>query len=273
MPLSPPKACRKYVDLINEISGKWVNWNPLNLIEVGDFGQINEETGQFVREGNIYRDEPLASIAKDYPPVVYDPIPEFRIDSGFAPRVHTPPDFGNLSDIVYKCQWQFKNERAAFIVLHRARKISIPNTFLEMTLKNESIREIREKNVVTNVWSSPAFAMYLSNKSGEHVKIALRTTNAGSKETGWYAEGNVGVYQFGSLPNEGYQPLYQLQRIQLRNKQPRRDGRPPGEMFWGVPESPWKGLDDDGEEIPSDHEQWDDGDDDDDDDDDDADDD
>ena len=68
--------------------------------------------------------------------------------------------------------------------------------------------------------------------AGEHVKIALRTANAESgKETGWYAEGNVGVYQFGSLPTEGYQPLYQLQRIQKRNKQPRRDGRPPNEML------------------------------------------
>jgi hypothetical protein len=266
-PLSQLKACRKYVDLINQISGKWVNWDPLRLIEVGDFGEIDKETGQFIREGNIYRDEPLASIAKDYPPVVYDPIPEFRVDSGFTPRVYTPPDFGNLSNIVYKCQWQFKNERAAFIVLHRARKISVPNAFLDMTLKDESIREIRGKNVVTNVWSSPAFAMYLSNKSSERVKIALRTANAESgKEIGWYAEGNVGVYQFGSLPTEGYQPLYQLQRIQLRKKQPRRDGRPPDEMFWGVPDSPWKKLDGEGEEIQSDDEQWDDGDDDDDDD-------
>lgn len=71
-----------------------------------------------------------------------------------------------MSNIVYKCQWQFKNERAGFIVLHRARKISVPNAFLDMTLKDESIREIRGKNVVTNVWSSPAFAMYLSNKCG-----------------------------------------------------------------------------------------------------------
>lgn len=60
-------------------------------LKVGDFGEIDKETGQFIREGNIYRDEPLASIAKDYPPVVYDPIPEFRVDSGFTPRVYTPP--------------------------------------------------------------------------------------------------------------------------------------------------------------------------------------
>jgi hypothetical protein len=106
-PLSKTKACRKYVHLINQISGKWVNWDPLRLIEVrpwipkvsqylacpkvGDFGEIDKETGQFIREGNIYRDEPLASIAKDYPPVVYDPLPEYRIDSGFIPLVHTPP--------------------------------------------------------------------------------------------------------------------------------------------------------------------------------------
>lgn len=68
--------------------------------------------------------------------------------------------------------------------------------------------------------------------ASEHVKIALRAANAeDGKQTGWYAEGNVGVYQFGSLPTEGYQPLYQMQRIQLRNKQPRRDGRPPGEKL------------------------------------------
>jgi hypothetical protein len=68
--------------------------------------------------------------------------------------------------------------------------------------------------------------------ASEHVKIALRAPNSGAgKETGWYAEGNVGVYQFGSLQNEGYLPLYQLQTIRKRNVRPRRDGRPPDEMM------------------------------------------
>jgi hypothetical protein len=68
--------------------------------------------------------------------------------------------------------------------------------------------------------------------ASEHVKIALRAPNSGpGKETGWYAEGNVGVYQFGSLQNEGYLPLYQLQTIRKRNIRPRRDGRPPDEMM------------------------------------------
>lgn len=49
--------------------------------EVGDFGQIDPECGQFVCEGNIYRDEPLASVAKHYPPVVSDPVDELKIDT------------------------------------------------------------------------------------------------------------------------------------------------------------------------------------------------
>ena len=33
-PLSSTQACRKYLDLINGISAKYVNWNPLRRIEV-----------------------------------------------------------------------------------------------------------------------------------------------------------------------------------------------------------------------------------------------
>jgi hypothetical protein len=51
--------------------------------KVGDFGRIDPENGQFICEGNIYRDEPLASIAKDYPPAVHDPEYELKIDTSF----------------------------------------------------------------------------------------------------------------------------------------------------------------------------------------------
>lgn len=74
-------------------------------------------------------------------------------------------DFEDLRDIIYKRQWKFRDDRGAFLVLHRVRNISIPSSFLDMTLKAENrLPEIRTKNVVTNVWSCPSFAMYLSNK-------------------------------------------------------------------------------------------------------------
>jgi len=74
-------------------------------------------------------------------------------------------NFDDLCDIIYKRQWKFGGERAAFLVLHRPQKISIPNSLLDTALKAENpLPEIRTKNVVTNVWSCPSFAMYLSNK-------------------------------------------------------------------------------------------------------------
>jgi hypothetical protein len=53
----------------------------------------------------------------------------------------------------------------------------------------------------------------------------LRVANTESgQETGWHAEGNVGVYQFGSLPNGEYLPLYQLQTIQTKSLGHDKDG-------------------------------------------------
>jgi hypothetical protein len=46
----------------------------------GDFGRIDPESGQFVRESNIYQDEPLASIAKDYPPETTELVYKLKID-------------------------------------------------------------------------------------------------------------------------------------------------------------------------------------------------
>jgi len=257
-PLNSTQACRKYIDLIQGISGKYPNWNPQKRVEVGDFGRIDPENGQFICEGNIYRDEPLASIAKDYPPVVHDPEYELKIDTSFLACSTRAPDFGDLRDIVYKRQWKFREDRHAFLVLYQAQRISIPDAFLNLALRADNpIPDIRTKNVVTNLWLCPAFAMYLSNKSNEHVKVALRAPNSGSgQESGWYAEGNVGLYQFGSRANGNYLPLFQLQKIRKRNIRPRRDGRDPNEIIWGSSESPWHDLDDDGVEVPSDQGEW-----------------
>ena len=109
---SLPQICRSYQRPFWKLCK--LDWNPLRRIEAGqsesrpfgpcqwltpfphgskagDFGQIDPETGQFVREGNIYRDEPLASIAKDYPPETTEPVYELKIDSGSTTRMSTLP--------------------------------------------------------------------------------------------------------------------------------------------------------------------------------------
>jgi hypothetical protein len=75
------------------------------------------------------------------------------------------------------------------------------------------------------IWALISHLVRRNLIASEHVKIALRVTNAGSKrETGWHAEGNVDMYQFGSLSNGEYLPLYQLQTIQTKRLGPSRDG-------------------------------------------------
>ena len=74
-------------------------------------------------------------------------------------------DFGDLRDIVYKRQWQFREGRQAFLVLYRAQRISIPDAFLDLALRADNpMPDIRTKNVITSLWLCPAFAMYMSNK-------------------------------------------------------------------------------------------------------------
>ncbi|KAG8678252.1 hypothetical protein FRC08_017940, partial [Ceratobasidium sp. 394] len=59
-------VARKYVDLIHKASGgKHANWNPPRAIEVGDWGYIDKESADFIKEGNIFQD-PECSDALGY---------------------------------------------------------------------------------------------------------------------------------------------------------------------------------------------------------------
>jgi hypothetical protein len=82
----PRDPSHKYVDLILAVSSKWANFDPPKSIEVcvsiklqlliftsiyrqvGDYGTINRDTGQFEKEGNIYRDKTTAQLVSEYPP-------------------------------------------------------------------------------------------------------------------------------------------------------------------------------------------------------------
>lgn len=92
---------RKYIDLINEASSKWANWDPPKRIEVGflllsyllltdlifvlqqpgDFGTVIKSTGELVVEGNIYVHEALAHIAKRHPPSEGSELDRYHIHS------------------------------------------------------------------------------------------------------------------------------------------------------------------------------------------------
>jgi len=52
----PTIASRLFIDWVYRGTAKWANWEPAIKIEVGDYGDINRQTGEFERFGNIYTD-------------------------------------------------------------------------------------------------------------------------------------------------------------------------------------------------------------------------
>jgi hypothetical protein len=48
---------------------------------VGDYGIVDRETGLFEKEGNVYRDKAMATLAAKYPPVVAEPIEKYVVKS------------------------------------------------------------------------------------------------------------------------------------------------------------------------------------------------
>lgn len=81
------EASRKFVDLINRATSQYVNWDssitcevsapakPLfsylpSATQVGDYGTLDRTSGEFVKEGNIYREEAFAELVAQIGPVV-----------------------------------------------------------------------------------------------------------------------------------------------------------------------------------------------------------
>lgn len=123
-----PYYQRKYVDLIRQVSSKWVNWDPpipvevrrvsfprsidlISVSQVGAFGEVESETGELRVDGNVYDPDFQAELNKlglslrmaDHPPqeggdeedVIISSKGARRVDVGLGPEVcvvsHMPP--------------------------------------------------------------------------------------------------------------------------------------------------------------------------------------
>jgi hypothetical protein len=94
---------REYADLINEATGKWPNWYPARIVhvsvlissvgsvsrsyhlprtkQVGDFGTLDEKSGELWAEGNIYTHNDTIQLASEFPSVQEPEIDHYKIHS------------------------------------------------------------------------------------------------------------------------------------------------------------------------------------------------
>ncbi|KAH9056486.1 hypothetical protein EDB87DRAFT_1636328 [Lactarius vividus] len=244
---------RKYIDLINEASSKWANWDPPKRINPGDFGTVIKSTGELVVEGNIYTHAELAHIAKTYPPSEGHEIDRYHIHSYEVRGVDVSAGLGanllGIQGLVFKSRWQFNSKRGAVLLMYQPRLITVPDAFFTET---RDVPILKNKSVVYQVFNCPGFFMYLSNKVDEQVAVGLRAdlppqlSNVNpALGVGWTAHGSIGVRQQGYQPDATYTPLFGLRSLRKRLLRRGESDQGPTEL-WDETRVPWNYLDDDG---------------------------
>ncbi|KAH0831042.1 hypothetical protein J3R83DRAFT_13546 [Lanmaoa asiatica] len=265
---------RKYIDLIREVSSKWVNWDPPIEVQVGSFGTVDKETGDLIVEGNIYHSDFQKELDKhdikinlaNYPPQEGPVEGDFIIASRGAKHKDLSTD--NIVDVPgiatasIKGQWLFeRGKRDAVLIMHTPRQIFIPpNVVLEPLYQ---VDKLIDKWLVTSIHVCPAYSMYLSDKSGDKVSLALTAqapiagvvgVTAGAQGGfNWWVDTQSGLLrkacdQTGGNP---FTPLYALKRPIKRNRRFFRDAirpEPSGDDLWYSDSPPWDPLDEDGVE-------------------------
>ncbi|KAH7907733.1 hypothetical protein BJ138DRAFT_1014043 [Hygrophoropsis aurantiaca] len=267
-------SSRKFVDLVFKASSKWANWDPPYPIECGHFGIINPETGQLEIYGNIYDESfkkdlrpDLARMLSENPPIKGEVENDFIITTaGVSIKgLDVSPEVGiaGVLNISLALQLQFpENKRAASLTMHKPRQTFIPpNTLLEPLFK---VEQLKGKCLVTRTLCCPAYSLFLSNKSGEELSLALvadspltvapGVTAGGKVSTTWKTNIQAEYHRNASSKtgNYSFTPLFDLRRKASSWNRILRDSpapEPAGDDLWTDVQLPWSSLDEDGEEV------------------------
>lgn len=255
-------AARKYIDLIRQSTAKWANWDPPIPIQVGAYGRLNTESGELDIEGNIYDPEFQILLDKvdgklklaDFPPQIGAVEGDFIVCTmgvrGNDLKVDGEINVAGLGQASIKGEWQFqRGKRGALLIMHNPRQEYVPRgRVLEALYK---VPELRDMHIVNSIFKCPAYTIYLSDKSGEKISLAL-TPNANATEPQqWWSDTNASLLRKGQHKDYMFTPLYGLKRKLPLIRRLMRDSPvpdPEGDDFWVDVHAPWDPLDEDGEE-------------------------
>ncbi|KAG0701170.1 hypothetical protein DFH29DRAFT_928234 [Suillus ampliporus] len=258
-------ASLKYVDLIRSCTAKWANWSPEKQdIRVGSYGRFNAQTGRFDVQGNVYDPEFQKLLdatdgklkLSDYPPVLDDEEKDFTIGSmGVKKKDFTPGSdvVEGIDNAKYKEDWQFMKRRGAILVMHKPRQEHFPKGKVFEALYK--VPELKDMYIVPTVYKCRAYALYLSDKSGEKVSLALLPKSGAENEAdlSWWTDSEAELLSYGTDTNYAFSPLFTCKRkIPLIRRLMRDSPIPDPEdaAFWMDVYPSWEPLDDDGEIDP-----------------------
>jgi hypothetical protein len=240
-------------------------------LEAGDYGKVDPDTGEFEYHGNIYRKKEVLELVPELKEPEYqvhesDPIKHWVItadktqegDVDFSPSASVM----GIADASIKVQFKFKaGHRGAFLVMYRPKTHDLPKDVLLHKL--HELEPLKGMYLVTSVVCCPAYALNLSNRDAENVRLAFvgnlpipaapGVSAGGEVGAGWVAENKSGLYQEGCdiTGKYKYRPLYTMKRMRNWGWPIFRDSPAPeltGDDLWLDAEPPWTSLDENGEE-------------------------
>jgi len=255
---------RKFVDLIRRAEGKMPCWDPELVVEVGDYGVL-DQNGAFSRKGNIYTDmiDEVPSL------VLFTPVDglsgdqyELGVRANYVSEAGVS---GGASQVTVGGNWKFGRDRGAFLLMSKWRVRYIPPTVdLDALLRSKKLSKM---GLVTHVWLSPDFARYLSDTGGDSISVKLVAkfplpylpgTNVDLRHNlKWEANRSSATLKCAIQADFVYTPLYTLKKLErklpwyVRGTSP-SDGEDEGVDKLSNFDLPWSELDEDGEEDPSD---------------------
>ncbi|KAG1745021.1 uncharacterized protein EDB91DRAFT_1050155 [Suillus paluster] len=272
-------ASRKFIDLIRQASSKWANWDPPIEIKVGDYGRIDSDSGELEVEGNIYDKAFQTSLDQQGLKINLS-------DSSYQPKKGAVDDnmimsssgvkqgefsmkpevsLLNLASASVKAEFQFQEgKRGAVLVMHKPRQEYIPPGKV-LTLVHKA-DELQDKYLVTSTFTCPGYYLYLSNKSGERVGLALAAsvpipaamgvTAGGEVSVDWWTDAQAAFLRkaFDKAGQYRYTPLYALKYRSNgwfgRRFRGDEELHQTEDDLWPDCSPPWQPLDEDGDEDP-----------------------
>jgi len=266
-------AARKFVDLIRQSTAKWANWDPPIPIPVGAYGRLNNETGELDIEGNIYDPEFQVLLDKvDGQLKLADFLPQIgAVEGDFIVctmgvrqkdlKIDGEINVAGLAQASIKGEWQFqRGKRGAPLIMHNPRQEYVPRGRVLETLYK--VPELKDMHIVNSIFKCPAYTIYLSDKSGEKISLALTSDGNASEPSQWWSDTNVSLLRKGHHKDYMFTPLYGLKRKLPLIRRLMRDSPvpdPEGDDFWVDVHVPWDPLDEDGDEDYSLEDEEDDG--------------
>ncbi|KIJ60757.1 hypothetical protein HYDPIDRAFT_31974 [Hydnomerulius pinastri MD-312] len=182
---------RKFVDLILSSASKWANWDPPRPINVGDYGSVNNETGEFMWEGNIYGEYFQELLDKSPGPIkidLKDPALQPEVSEGddkiiisssgvYASEARLAAEvLQSEANVSLRFNFDFRDKGGAGMVLYKPQYSSFPKDERLTSLLKTAREILRGKCIVTEVISCPAYLIVLSGQKGERFSASLSAT-------------------------------------------------------------------------------------------------